>query len=108
MGPFPIPTHRTERADLRHSALRLHSSHVIRQFGPRQRPKWQWFQMHLSETQDAIGFAEFHSGKSSETLSLHLGPTAKEVPYRLLNMVVDRSVGFHARSVVKVSRPATQ
>jgi hypothetical protein len=93
MGPFPIPAHRTERADFRHSALRLDSSHVIRQFGPRQRPKWQWFQMHLSETQDAIGFAELHSGKSSETLRLHLVATAEEVPYRLLNMVVHDSVG---------------
>jgi hypothetical protein len=64
--------------------------------------------MHLSETQDAIGFAEFHSGKSSETLRLHLVPTAEEVPYRLLNMVIHDSVGFHARSVAKVSRPATQ
>jgi hypothetical protein len=64
--------------------------------------------MHLSETQDAIGFVEFHSGKSAETLRLYLVPTAEEVPYRLLHMIVRDSVGFHARSMAKVSRPATQ
>ena len=58
VAPFPIPAHRTGRADFRHPALRLASAAYRTASGPMPARRW-WSQMHTLEAQDAVGPEDF-------------------------------------------------
>ena len=88
--PFPHPAHRTGRADFRHPALRLDSSHVIRHWIARQR---QGSQVHASEAQHAVAPEDFRIRKPTGAARVHLVSTTEEVAHRFVDVMVDGPVG---------------
>ena len=105
---FPSPLIEPGRADLRHPALRLDSSHVIRHRVPRRRITWQGSQVHASEEQHAVGPEDFRTRKPTSTAREHLVSTAEEMAHRFVDVIVDGPVGHQACSVAEVSGPPPQ
>src|SRR5215813_1632491 len=107
-APFPIPAHRTGRADFRHPALRLDSSHVVRYRVPWLRINCQWTKMHAAQAQHAVGPEDFSCGEPAGATRSHLVPPTEEVAHPVVDVVVNGPVGHQARPVAEVRGPATQ
>src|SRR6202023_3340866 len=76
--PFPVPAHRTGRADFRHPALRPVSSRGIRRGSPGQ----------TFETQQAAFSVDNFKREPPCAAPCHLVPSGKEVSYALIDIVV--------------------
>src|SRR5262245_59196259 len=97
-APFPIPAHRTGRAELPHPALRLASPQ-----GPRRGSSRQAHQAeHTAFTMDHT------EGEPPIAASLHLVPPGEECAYALGDVVIDAAECRTARPVAEVVRPAAQ
>jgi len=90
--PFPVPAHRTGRADFRHPALRPVSSRGIRRGNPGQ----------AFETQQAAFSMDNFKREPPCATPCHLVPSGKEVSYALIDIVVDSPVGRTPRSEAEV------
>jgi hypothetical protein len=96
-APFPIPAHQTGRAQLRHPAFRLASP-----------------QTH--ERGSALVRLSCSTANSPNTAlmlkrlvpGLHLVTPPQEMPYALINVVVNRLASRCPGSVAEVRRPAPQ
>jgi hypothetical protein len=96
--PFPLPAHRTQRADFPHYALRLISSQ-----GTRCRAK-----MNSTKPKHAK-FAMHHSVREAADASRrHLVTPDQEMTDAVIDVVVDRPVGDQAGTIVEIRAPATQ
>ena len=91
-APFPIPAHRTGRADFRHPALRPASSPGYR----------RWPKMHASKVDDAEVPEDILTAEPSCSPSLHLVPLDEEVAHAV-DMVVDGPIGRQAGSVAELT-----
>src|SRR6202162_1690722 len=98
IAPFPLPAHRTGRADFPHPALRPASSQ-----GPRRLSHGEFAQAHHAELAEDVRIRE-----PSGPLRRDLVPLDQEVPYARGDMMVDRAVGRRTGSVVEVACPAFQ
>ena len=78
-APFPIPAHRTGRADFRHPALRLASPQ-----GTRRGRSGQAF-----ETQQAEFSIDNLEGEPTRTAPCHFVPSGEEVAHALIDVVVN-------------------
>ena len=96
--PFPVPAHRTGRADFRHPALRPASSRGIRRGSSGQAFK----------TQQAALSVDYFKGEPPCAAPGHLVPSGEEVSYALIDIVVDRTEGRTPGSVAEVVRPTEQ
>src|SRR3954454_21415090 len=96
--PFPVPAYQTGRADFPHPAFRLASPR-----GTRRRPK-----MHASKTQHSESSEDLSVGEPPCAAPLHVVPLAQERTNPIVDVVVDRPIGRHPRSVAKVGRPGEQ
>src|SRR5262245_25721309 len=95
-APFPIPAHRTGRADLRHPALRLASPQ-----GPRRGRSVQAFQaQHAELAMDRI------EREPAIAAPCHLVPSGEESAYALADIVIDAAGGLDTRPKAEVARPA--
>src|SRR6185295_4199803 len=96
--PFPIPAHRTGRADFRHPALRPASPRGIRRGNSGQ----------AFETQQAAFSVDNFKREPNRAAPCHLVPSGKEVSYALIDIVVDSPAGRTPRSEAEVVRPTEQ
>ncbi len=90
--PFPIPAHRTGRADLRHPALRLASPH-----GTRRRGKWQAF-----ESQKPAFSIDDLTGEAFGPAPCHFVPSGEEVAHALIDVSVNTTECRSTRSLAEV------
>ena len=94
--PFPLPAHRTGRADFQHPALRLASRQGYRQYGL----------TILGQAEDAQLPEDRFMAEANSASRLHFVPPCKKTPHGLYHMAVDRPMcllsGFRSRS----SRPS--
>ena len=90
--PFPIPAHRTGRADLRHPALRLASS-----LGPQQGTSEQAF-----HTEHAALTVDLFEGELPVSAPLHLMPSGEECAHALRDVVVDTAEDRPTRPLAEV------
>jgi hypothetical protein len=98
VAPFPVPAHRTGRADFPHPALRL-----VSRSGSRSRPHVQRPQSLDSE------LVEDHFGREPPGTSPRcLVATSEKVASTFVDVVVRRSVRHQTGAVVEVVRPAAQ
>jgi hypothetical protein len=95
---FPFPAHQTGRAHFEHPAFR--------QTSPTSSRKWP--QMHIAEPQHAQ-FPKHDRVRETRTAPrMHLMAVPQEIPYALVDVMVDRSIGLHPRPVPEVVRPPPQ
>src|SRR5712692_8509329 len=97
-APFPIPAHRTGRADLRHPALRLASPQGTRLGRPGQ----------AFEAKHAAVTIDYVVGEPSGTTPVHLVPSGEEVAHALIDVIVDATEDRPMRPIGEVARPAEQ
>ena len=98
IAPFPLPAHRTGRADFPHPALRLASLQ-----GPRLR-------LVCREPEVVYAKCTAHSldGKPPRAAPAHLVPPSQESANSREDMVVDCPVGAPPRTIAEVGGPASQ
>src|ERR1039457_4016894 len=81
---FPFPAHQTGRARFEHPAFR--------QTSPTSSRKWP--QMHIAEPQHAQ-FPKHDRVRETRTAPrMHLMAVPQEIPYALVDVMVDRSIGL--------------
>src|SRR5262245_776154 len=97
-APFPIPAHRTGRADLRHPALRLASSQGLRLCAVVREP----------EVIDANVAVHGLDGEPSRAAPAQLMAPPQELANSREDMIVNCSICRPSCAVTKVSGPATQ
>src|SRR5271169_3950704 len=97
-APFPIPAHRTGRADFPHPALRQVSS-------PDSRTGTQ---MHATHLQHAQRSEDHLVRQDAHTPRGHVMPLSQKVTNALGNVVIDRPIRQQPGSVAEVARPAAQ
>src|SRR5215831_10035920 len=97
-APFPIPAHRTGRADLRHPALRLASSQGLRLCSV----------VHEPEVVDAHAAGDDLDGEPSCAAPTQLVAPSQELANSRQDVIINRSICRPTCAIPKVSGPATQ
>ena len=94
--PFPVPAHRTGRADFRHPALRLTSLQSCRSRSIVDA-------CHLQHAD----FSEHNAPREPTTAtSAYFVPSGEEVSHPIVDVIVDRPVRRHTRPQREVIRPS--
>src|SRR5215469_8119330 len=96
-APFPIPAHRTGRADLPHPALRQNSP-----AGPRTGGSG------CPQTRNAQRTKDLLIRQQAGSASMHLASPPQKMPDAIRDMMIDRLVGPRPGPVAEVVRPASQ
>ena len=97
-GPFPLPAHRTGRADFPHPALRQGSP-------PDSRTGTG---MHTTQTQNAQRTEDHIVRQNACAARRHLMPPSQEMTHSGRDMIIDRALRLPSSPVAEVVRPAAQ
>src|SRR3954464_8025048 len=93
--PFPIPAHQTGRADCPHPAFRLASPQSCRRRA----------NMDMAEPKNTQLAIDHVIRISAGAPALHSMAPRQEIPYALVDVIVDGSIGQQPGPVTEVRRP---